>query len=186
MSDDLRTYLSKAEQYLASATLLATTYYPIMRNVFILVVFMVLGTSISCAQKNKIRSTKNTAQGLCGTVIEKRGNQMPSPDRPQSAGAPVVREVAVFPLLTSELVASDGNGFITDFKGVQPVKTVRSATNGTFCFRKLPAGRYSVLVHEPKGWYANLYDTQNHINPVTVEKGKTAQMTIQITHRAAF
>ena len=157
-----------------------------MRNALILLLFMMVSISMSCAQKRNARKTMNTAQNLCGTVVEKRGNRMPGPGRTPSAGEPVVREVLVFPLLAMDQVTSDEAGFITDLKGVQPLKTVRSDKAGKFCFSSLPAGRYSVLVREEKGLYANLYDTQNHINPVTVVKGKTATVAIQITHGAAF
>lgn len=158
-----------------------------MRSTLLLLFLVVLSTSLTDAQKSKSRRrVKKASYSLCGTVVEKRGNQMPGPGRPQSAGEPVVREVLVLPLLTLEQVTSDEAGFITDLKGAQPLQTVRSGKDGKFCFATLPAGRYSVLVRKEKGLYANLYDTQNHINPVTVEKGKAATVTIQITHRATF
>ncbi len=111
---------------------------------------------------------------------------MPGPGRPQSVGQPVVREVVVLPLLTLNQVVSDETGFVTDLKGVQPLQTVRSGADGKFCFDALPDGQYSVMVREDKGLYANSYNTQNHINPITVEKGRAATIAIQITHRAAF
>ncbi len=128
----------------------------------------------------------SSAQSICGMIVEKRGNQMPGPGRTPSKGQPIAREVAVFPLLAVNQVTSDEAGFITDLKGVQPLQSSQSAKDGTFCFSQLPVGRYSVLVHESKGWYANSFDTQNHLNPVTVTSSQTATMIIQITHRAAF
>lgn len=159
-----------------------------------LISLLLLGLSgnvveIASAQKPAHKKSAKTVvkkYNLCGTVTEKRGNQMPTVDQPRSAGQPVVREVAAFPMVTTEQVVSDETGFITDLKGFKPVQTVKSGQDGKFCFNQLPAGRYSVLVREPQGWYSNQFDTQNHINPVTVQIGKTTTMTIEITHQAAF
>lgn len=149
-----------------------------------------LGVAITtCAQKS--RSTKNTkavvAQGICGTVVEKRGNHMPSPDSPRSnpGGTPVEREVLIFPLLNMNQIDAGENGFINSVRDVKPVRTVKSATDGTFCV-SLPVGQYSVVVREPKGLYANLSDSQNNIFPVRVEKGKKVQVTVEITHQAVY
>ena len=146
-------------------------------------------TLTTCAQKS--RSTKNAeavvTQGICGTVLEKRGNYMPSPDsaRPNPGGTPVEREVLIFPLLNMNQIDAGENGFINSVRNVKPVNTVKSATDGTFCV-SLPAGQYSVVVREPKGLYANLSDSQNNIFPVRVEKGKKVQVTVEITHQAVF
>jgi hypothetical protein len=112
---------------------------------------------------------------------------MPGPDapRPSAGGTSVEREVLIFPLLNMSQVEAGGNGFINSVGNAKPVKTVTSGKDGKFCV-SVPTGRYSVLVREPKGLYANLSDSQNNINPVRVEKGKRAQVTVEITHEAVF
>lgn len=143
----------------------------------------------SCAQKSRLaRNGESTIiQGICGTVVEKRGNYMPSPDSPRSnpGGTPVVREVLIFALLNMGQVDAGENGFINSVRDAKPVKIVKSGKDGTFCV-SLPIGRYSVVVREPKGLYANLSDGQNNINPVQVEKDRKAQATVEITHQAVF
>ena len=82
-------------------------------------------------------------------------------------------------------VDAGDNGFINSVREVKPVKTTKSDKNGKFCVY-LPVGRYSVIVRELKGLYANLSDTHNNIFPVSVEKGKMAKVTIEISHQAVF
>lgn len=126
-------------------------------------------------------------QGICGTVVVKRGNHMPSPDspRPNATGSPAEREVLIFPLLNISQVDAGENGFINSVRDAKPVKTVKSAKDGTFCVT-LPVGRYSIIVREPKGLYANLSDTQNNIFPVTVQKNRQSAIKVEITHQAVF
>ncbi|GAB2572143.1 hypothetical protein GCM10027190_22680 [Spirosoma areae] len=112
---------------------------------------------------------------------------MPSPDAPQKNpnGTPAVREVLIFPLLNIGQVDVGENGFIHSVRGVKPVKTTKSGKDGKFCVR-LPAGRYSVIVREPKGLYANLFDIENNIFPVNVQKNRRANVNVEITHQAVF
>ncbi|GAB3987030.1 hypothetical protein GCM10028807_05750 [Spirosoma daeguense] len=138
--------------------------------------------NFSCAQK----VTKETIkQGICGTVVEKRGNHMPSPDSPMPMGQPVQREILIFTLLSISEVETDENGFIKLKGNKKPVKTVQSDKNGKFCL-VLPVGSYSLIVREEKGLYANLYDSKNNIFPVNVQKFQRTNVTVEITHQAVF
>ncbi|GAB4005498.1 hypothetical protein GCM10028808_05420 [Spirosoma migulaei] len=159
-------------------------------RVFILIIGVILIViNTACAQKHTIRKAAKSAaiQGICGTVLVKRGNHMPSPGspRPNADGSTIEREVLIFSLLNMNQVEAGDNGFINSVGQAKPIKTVKSGTDGKFCV-SLPAGRYSVIVQEPKGLYANSFDTKNNIFPVTVEKGKSAQIKIEITHQAVF
>lgn len=154
---------------------------------------LLLGVAyMASAQQPKSRKaakqkTMLVKQGVCGTVLEQRGNHMPSPDDPRPAGngQPVVREILIFPLLNASQVDMCENSFINSVRQAKPVKTVKSDKAGSFCV-SLPAGRYSVVVREPKGLYANLFDTQNNIFPVTVETGRKQTITVTISHSAVF
>jgi hypothetical protein len=51
----------------------------------------------------------------------------------------------------------------------------------------LPEGQYSIFVWEDgKGLYANGFDGQNNIFPVTVQKGKVEPITITVDYMAAY
>ena len=164
-----------------------------MRSIHIVFVFLlvVVTAFTACAQKGRLKKGSThklvAMQGICGTVVEKRGNYMPSPDSPRAnpGGAPVEREVLIFPLLNMSQVDMGDNGFINSVRDAKPVKTVKSGKDGKFCVR-LPVGQYSVMVQEPKGLYANLSDSHNNINPVRVEKGKKTTARVEISHQAVF
>ena len=148
----------------------------------VLLLLLLTLSTVSCAQK----PTRSAAfQGICGTVLVKRGNHMPSPDAPPPKVQPAEREILIFPLLNRSQIQAGENGFITSVGEVKPLKTIRSDKAGNFCVR-LPAGRYSVVVQEPQGLYANLFDAQNNIFPVTVKKGKKETISVEITHQAVF
>lgn len=158
-------------------------------------VFTLSFTLIACltiAQKSVpkkvVKADKSTIiQGICGTVVLKRGNYMPSPDspRPNPGGLPAEREVLIFPLLNMGQVDMGDNGFINSVRDAKPIKTTRSDKNGKFCV-SLPVGRYSVMVREPTGLYANLSDSQGNIFPVTVPKNRQLTVGVTISHQAVF
>jgi hypothetical protein len=157
------------------------------RLTFLLVSLLVIGSLLTVSAQKRHRKQSTARQGICGTVVEKRGNQMPGPGAPRAnaGGTPVEREVLIFPLLNMSQVEAGDNGFIKSVGEAKPIKTIRSDKNGKFCV-SLPIGRYSVIVREPKGLYANLSDTQNNIFPVNVQKNRQSTINVEITHQAVF
>ena len=162
-----------------------------MRNLLWFLLVFSFGNQAIAQTPRPAKRKPMANQGICGTVLEKKGNHMPrvdSPgvDSPVPKGQPVVREVLIYPVLTIDQTTTTEDGFITDVPGIKPIKTVKSDKQGKFCVYHLPAGRYSVLVREPKGLYGNSFDVDNRINAETVKAGKVTKMTIDITHQAVF
>jgi hypothetical protein len=122
-------------------------------------------------------------QGVSGVVLLIDGNQMPSPDEPRPAPRPVSRIVAVYEL-THQNQATLQDGFF-HFIATKKVAQTRSRKNGRFRI-KLPPGTYSLFVREPQGWYANQWDGQGNIHPVTVSRGAFTHTTLSISHGATF
>lgn len=158
-----------------------------MRNLSFIFIVLCLITHVASAQKQPRRTAAKPVvkQGICGTVVEKRGNRMPGPGAAASAGRSAVRNVLIFKLLNASEVDMGENGFINSVRNAKPVKTVQSDAKGRFCV-SLPAGKYTVMVREPKGLYANLSDGENNIFPVEVTKNRQATITVEITHAAVF
>ncbi|MGV3557573.1 hypothetical protein [Larkinella arboricola] len=140
----------------------------------------VLGTFIAC----KPSQGQKQPQGICGTVIFKSGNHMPGPGRPQPKGQPVAREVLIYELTQIGQTQTTDDGFYSKVN-TRLIKKVQSDQDGQFCVDLAP-GTYSVFVQEEKGLYANLFDSQNHIFPVTVEKNRQSTITFEITYQAVY
>jgi hypothetical protein len=122
-------------------------------------------------------------QGIRGQVFWLSGNQMPGPEKKLPPHQGIVREVVIYP----EIKVKDTkqtDGFFTDIQ-VTPVATILSKADGSFRV-KLPPGNYSVFVKESKGLFANLYDGQGVINPVTVKPKKYTWITLTVDYEAVY
>lgn len=160
---------------------------------WLMLVGLVVGVAFAAtAQKPSVPKKKTpTGQGICGTVTELKGNHMPQVveegQSPKSiAGLPVVRDVVIYPVFGMTQADMTDEGFVKSVKDLQPVRTVKTDKKGKFCAYGLPTGTYSVLIREPKGLYASIFDGQSNLNPVTVSKGRVSIIQLHITHQAAF
>ncbi len=124
-------------------------------------------------------------QGIRGTVIFKRGNLMPGPNRPQAKGQPVKREIFVYELTKMAQMKARTDGFYEEI-GTKLVKKGRSDSKGRFRI-SLPPGQYSVLVKEPdKGLYANVFDGEMNAFPVEVKAGRFKTVSLEINYAAVY
>ena len=129
-------------------------------------------------------SNENINQGICGSIVWKSGNLMPSPDHEVPKPKGVQRELFVYELTNSEQ-ATLHNGF---YKAIVTnlVKSVKSDAKGKFCLA-LPEGKYSLFVKEgDKGLYANQFDGEGNIFPVKVTKDNLSMVVFTIDYQANY
>ena len=167
--------------------------------------FLCLFTSLSFSQKNKKKrhkkvkkvvviakpavvpmtvSEKDIQQGICGSIVWKSGNYMPSPDHETPKAKPVQRELLVYELTNiSEATLQDG--FYTAILKSK-IQSIKSDIAGKFCL-DLPEGEYSLFVKEgDKGLYANSFDGKGNIFPVKVSKDKVSIIVFTIDYQAVY
>jgi hypothetical protein len=131
-----------------------------------------------------VASDESVNQGICGSIIWKSGNLMPSPDHEVPKLKGVQRELFVYELANTQQ-ATLQNGF---YKAVVTnlVKSVKSDVEGKFCLA-LPEGKYSLFVKEgDKGLYANQFDGDGNIFPVKVTKDNVSMIVFTIDYQANY
>ena len=129
-------------------------------------------------------SSETPNQGICGLIIWKTGNLMPSPTHKLPKPKAVQRELFVYELTNTQQVTSQ-NGF---YKAIVTnlVKSVISDADGKFCLA-LPEGKYSLFVKEgEKGLYANQFDAEGNIFPVKISKDKLSIIVFAIDYQANY
>ncbi|MES2797314.1 MAG: hypothetical protein V4683_15180 [Bacteroidota bacterium] len=169
-----------------------------IRNLFTALVFTltILGSVIEANSQNKVVKVavkkkkvvikkKVIHPLICGNILKLSGNQMPDPDRQVPKGERVSREIFIHQLTKVADTEGDGATFFNKIN-TKLVKKVVSDKKGRFC-ANLPVGKYSIFINDPGyGLYANNFDGEMNICPIEVKKGKNKDITLQITHSAAF
>ena len=150
--------------------------------------FAVLGFSLllgSCRSTKEAAAGRSPAQGISGYVKERTGNQMPSPDVPESDGRAVKTTVYVYEATHISQASRIGSSPFYSSIATKLVKTAESDDKGYFT-AELPAGTYSLFTMVDGKLYANSFDRRNNIAPVTVEENKVSEVNITISARATY
>ena len=153
-----------------------------MRNV----VIYCLGLSmlLACVSQRKSAS----GQGIVGEVRWLEGNLMPTiGDTTYAArakGIPVKREIHIYKAVKTEDTKVEDGTFFTKVNSAM-VKKIKTDREGRFRI-SLPSGRYSVFVLEEDRLFANIFNGDNLINPVTVEPGNYTEIQISINYQAYY
>jgi len=108
---------------------------------------------------------------------------MPGPESVLSPNQGAIREILIYELTGFDDVTVVGP-FFRDIK-TKMIATVQSNADGTFKI-KLPPGSYSVFTKEKNGLYANLFDENKNINPVTIKASQYTWKTITVDYEAAY
>lgn len=139
-----------------------------------MICLLTLTSAVATAQK----------QGIRGQVFWLSGNQLPGPrSTTQAPQQGIVREVHVYNVAAAADVVMENNYYREVRTGL--VAKAVSGPDGYFKI-KLPPGEYSVFTVEPKGLFANMFDSGNRINPVIVKPGKYTWVTITVDYEAAY
>jgi hypothetical protein len=152
------------------------------RNLFFLILPAVF--QIACS------SAKNTAssmisQGIAGTVLEKKGNQMPMKGAPPSSGKPFITTVFIYEPTNLSQVQRTGTSPIYTAIGTKLVAFVKTDSSGTFRVQ-LPIGSYSLFIKQGNRYYANLFDAANNIAIFKVETGKITEANLVVSSGAFY
>jgi len=124
-------------------------------------------------------------QGITGKVLWVSGNQMPSPDAPQSSGKRgIQRTIYVYELTNASQATTTDGVFHTNIQ-TKLVTQVETDANGNFAV-SLPPGKYSLFTKEEKGLYANLFDGEMNIFPVEVQRGQVTNVEFLINYKASY
>jgi len=122
-------------------------------------------------------------QGICGKILLKMGNAMPSPGRKINEGTPVARTVVIYEL--TRRTDAIANGTLYNRIKTKLVAKTQSDTTGYYAIT-LPAGKYSVFVETPGGLFANMFDDKGNINMVEVKKDSVSKRDIVINNLAVY
>jgi len=124
-------------------------------------------------------------QGIIGQVLWVEGNQMPGIGQSHKSPKPkgIQRKVYVYNVLQRDELEYEA-GFFK--KPEQPaVKVVNSDSSGHFSVA-LDTGSYSLLVEEPQGLYANLFDGNGYVQVTKVEKDSVNKVELKIDYKASY
>lgn len=135
---------------------------------------------------------KPEGQGIVGLVTWQEGNQMPmitedgnegKKDKRAIVGVPVKRTVRVYPLIKISDVTLENGLFQT--VAVKPITEIQTDENGRYSINLSP-GRYSIVTVEGDGLFANIFDGDGNIQPVTVKENEWTLLDIVVNYNAAF
>jgi len=102
----------------------------------------------------------------------------------RSAGNPVQREVYIYKAVKLDDTINHDGSF---FKSISSDLVEKVETNREGKFRVyLAPGRYSLFVLEKGQLYANTFDGDNYVHPVTVEPNKFTEIKISINYKAYY
>lgn len=96
---------------------------------------------------------------------------------------PVKRIVRVYPLTKiSDLKMEEG--LFTAVAG-EPITEVESNESGLYSIQLSP-GRYSVFIVEENGLFANIFDGEGNVQPVTVKENEWTLLDVEVNYKAVY
>jgi hypothetical protein len=152
-----------------------------MKQILLFFTFFIL-IHMSCSPQKKVQSP---AEGITGYVYKVSGNQMPMKDAVSEPGKGIKTTIYIYVLTNISQVQRVGvSPFYTSIHS-KLVTTVTSDSTGAFTVG-LAAGSYSLFTKYDDRFYANMYDGNNNIAPIVVEKGKLTKTKIIMDAEAVY
>ena len=137
--------------------------------------------SMSCKCASKLQAQ----QGIEGMVIKVSGNQMPSPDIPRTPQKGFKTTLYIYELTNlSQVVKQNESAFYSTIYS-KFVTKVETKEDGKYKV-SLPEGKYSLFVKKGELFYANIFDGEGNIAPVTIEKGKMTTVVTKVDYDAVY
>jgi hypothetical protein len=75
-------------------------------------------------------------------------------------------------------------GLFTAVAG-EPITEVESNESGVYSIQLSP-GRYSVFIVEEDGLFANIFDGDGNVNPVTVKENEWTLLDVVVNYKAVY
>ena len=136
---------------------------------------------MSCKCASKLQAQ----QGIEGMVIKVSGNQMPSPDIPKTPQKGFKTTLYIYELTNlSQVVKQNESAFYSTINS-KFVTKVETKEDGKYKV-SLPEGKYSLFVKKGELFYANIFDGEGNIAPVTIEKGKMTTVVTKVDYDAVY
>ena len=139
---------------------------------------------LGCSSAKNVKSSM-VKQGITGVITETRGNQMPNPDASPALPRGIHTTVFIYEPTNITDVTRVGTSPIYTAINTKLVASVKTDSTGVFTIA-LPAGSYSLFVKQGKGFYANLFDTDNNIALFVVEDDKLTTVKLTVSSRATY
>lgn len=154
-----------------------------MKSIQYLFVFLCVGLAVGC------KSPKEKTQGIHGQLFWVEGNLMPQATEDGTGSSEskirqgVQRTVKIHSLTHMDQL-SIGDYLIGTIQTPE-ITSFETEPDGSFRI-ELPIGKYSLFTVEKDGFFANTFDSENHINPVEVKAGEWSKFDIIINYKAVY
>lgn len=151
--------------------------------IFFSCIILGLGLATGC------KTPKEATQGIQGQLFWVEGNLMPQASgdgsgRTEKTGRKGVQRTIKIHSLTHIDQLSIGDYLIGTIRTPE-IASLETEPDGTYRI-ELPIGKYSLFTVEQDGFFANIFDSENHINPVEVKAGEWSQFDIIINYKAVY
>jgi len=151
-------------------------------------VFTIIGLSaviIGCSTPKNSGGSGFADSGLTGFIGELKGNQMPGPGRTPSSPTPLQTTIYAYELTSlAQVEQVDAAPLYKAIRSRLVDSTVSDAA-GNYILRLKP-GSYSIFARVKGQYFANSFDSNNKVNPVTVTEKTFSPFNITVNVDAVY